>query len=73
MKQEELWDRLQKATELQDKFASMSNAELANLLLERVWANIELFSYESELLDVAIDRLRSGPTNTRLRLDVRQM
>lgn len=62
MNREDLVSRLQESNDLQEKFASMSNGELADLLLEKVWADMELFTYNSELLDVAIERLRSGLT-----------
>ncbi len=61
MNQDELVNRLQKASDLQEELASMSNDKLADLLLE-VWADMELFTYNSELLDVIIQRMRSGLT-----------
>lgn len=41
-----------------DRLQKMTDAELAKLLEEHVWANMSMLSVESEVVSSAIDRLR---------------
>ena len=53
-----LLDKIQKSNEQKRKFAKMNNEELANALLFDVWGNLELYTTESNLIGVVIERLR---------------
>lgn len=41
-----------------ERFRAMTNEELADLLQNKVWAEVNIFSHDSDLLGVIIDRLR---------------
>jgi hypothetical protein len=46
-----------------DEAAKLSDKVLANELLETVWANMDMSSWESSILDEAIHRLRKQSNN----------
>lgn len=58
MNKQELIDALIESAKRGDKFDSMTNEELADFLMNEVWANMGLFSPESDLIQALIDRLR---------------
>ena len=43
--------------ERQDKLEKLSNKELADLLLNKVWVDISLFGEQSDIVGAAVDRL----------------
>lgn len=45
------------SAETTDKLKHLTNAELARLLLEHVWAEMDILSPQSDLLSEVIDRL----------------
>ncbi len=58
MKEREIVERMLASFESQEKLEAMTNAELADVLMNKVWANMELFTPESDLIGAVIDRLR---------------
>ena len=59
MNRDKLFNHLQRSSNLQEELAKKSNNELADLLLDKIWAKMELFTYNSDLLDIVIERLKS--------------
>ena len=51
----------------------MSNAELANLLLEQVWADLYVWSPASDIVGEAIRRLQGEPTLDQVRNNSTQL
>lgn len=41
-----------------ERLGELSNQEIANLLIEHIWADFDIFSPESDLLEEAIERLK---------------
>jgi len=50
-------DALFTCTEIEKKLQNKSNKELARLLVDHVWADTILFSFEDALIGVIVDRL----------------
>jgi len=57
----ELYDAIVSAMRCQQKLREKSNAELADLLINHVWSEEELFTAKSELIDEIANRLRTLP------------
>ncbi len=58
MNEQELIRVLLDSAKTKQNFSSMTNEELAGLLISEIWADIDLFTPESDLLSAVIDRLR---------------
>jgi hypothetical protein len=52
------WDFLTRMYRNSDEVAKLSNEVLASEILEKVWADMDMSTWESCLLDEAIQRLR---------------
>lgn len=58
------WDFLTRMCRNSDEAEKLSDEVLANELLEKVWANMDMSSWESSILDEAIHRLRKQSNNS---------
>ena len=58
----EVMGRLLADMAIQDRLATKSGAELADLLIEHVWADAEMLSPKAALIEACADRLRDGHT-----------
>lgn len=54
----EFANALIESAERTERLRAMSNEKLAELLQKYVWADMEIFSPDSDLIGVLIDRLR---------------
>lgn len=54
----ELWEAMCKSNDVEKELATTSNDELADLLMNHVWAQMDMFSPASTLVEVVIERLR---------------
>jgi len=50
--------RILESIEYEGNLQHLSNDELADILIETIWAELPLMSQESDLLSVVIDRLK---------------
>jgi hypothetical protein len=57
----EIFLSVQEAIQDEKRFLSMTNAELANELVNGPWADLPMFSKWSNLLDAVVERLRAEP------------
>ena len=55
-----LAERIVKSAIIDGELAKKTNDEIADLLLEHVWADVETFTAKAGLLEIAIERLRAG-------------
>lgn len=55
----EFTKRMTSALQIEDELKKKTDAEIAELLLQRIWAYQEIHSFESMLLEQAFERLRS--------------
>ena len=58
----EVITRLAKSVEVSLKLHEKSNKEIADLLMEHVWANMDCTSPQSDLVAEAIERLKAFPS-----------
>lgn len=58
MNEQRFIDALSESVKRGKEFGTMTNAELADLLMNKIWATMELFTFESDLIQAVIDRLR---------------
>jgi hypothetical protein len=56
---QKLFDSMIKSIENEDTYKAKTNSELADLVISNVWADIDMFSPKSDLLDEVVDRLRN--------------
>jgi hypothetical protein len=56
----DLYNQLTQSTEQTRRYEAMTNAELAEELLTEIWADLPMFSKQSDLVDVVIERLKDG-------------
>lgn len=55
-----LYDKMLAAIEYRERLAGMTNLQLADLIIEGPWANTDLFTETSELLEEIAERLMNG-------------
>ena len=58
MNEQELTERIAASVNNSKRLETMTNQELADLLMNTVWAGMELFTPKSDLVSAVIDRLR---------------
>lgn len=58
MNKQELINRMIESVKNSKRFEAMTNAELADLLMSSVWAGMDMFTPNSDLISAVIDRLR---------------
>ena len=56
----ELIDKIEKSILTSEGLMHLTNEELMLLLMEKVWARLPIFSFESDILEEVIERLREG-------------
>lgn len=54
---QQFFDKLMLSKERQTALKKMTNERLVDLLIEKVWANYSILSFESDLIDEVINRL----------------
>lgn len=57
---EKLLQALQADAQYDEKLSKLSDREISKLLMKYVWANMELWTYESNLVEQAIERLNKS-------------
>ncbi len=55
-----LFDNLEESHKRMDRIKNLDNKQLARELLEKVWAQTSVYTEQYDLLEVAIERLKSS-------------
>lgn len=58
MNEQEFIVQLTESAKRTERFSSMTDAELAELLICEIWAKMNLFTSESDLISAIVGRLR---------------
>ncbi len=51
--------QIKKSLQTTEQLSSLSNEKIAELLIEHIWCEYDVFSAESDLLQEAIERLKT--------------
>jgi hypothetical protein len=54
---QQFFDKLMQSKDRQTELKKMTNERLVDLLIEKVWADYSILSFESDLIDEVINRL----------------
>ena len=58
MNEQKLIGQLNESAKRLERFRKLTDNELADLLVSEIWANMNLFTPESDLMSIVVDRLR---------------